>query len=117
MDPTRLFTDAKNTAEWREKDFFSVTESTVGDGFNDSMMLQLLDHKRKNPKSSGNYYPEADDLTCSENGSELAAYLEKHPNNGMRSASPLKQEEFGTRGRVAVSGQGPTPAEQSVLEA
>lgn len=55
MDPTRLFTDAKNTTEWRKKDFFSVTESAVGDGFNDSMMLQLLDHKGKNPKSSGSY--------------------------------------------------------------
>src|SRR5512137_2614586 len=41
MDPTRLFTDARTTGEWRKKQFFSVTESTVGDGFNDSMMLQL----------------------------------------------------------------------------
>ena len=47
MDPTRLFTDAKNTTEWRKKGFFSVTESTVGDGFNDSIMLQLLDQQRK----------------------------------------------------------------------
>lgn len=119
MDPTRLFTDAKNTAEWREKDFFSVTESTVGDGYNDSMMLQLLDHKRKNPKSSGNYYPEADDLACSENRGELAAYLEKHPNNGMPFGfPPLKQEEFDlVAGWLYQGAKGPTPAEQSVLEA
>ena len=119
MDPTRLFTDAKNTTEWRKKDFFSVTESTVSDGFNDSMMLQLLDHKRKNPKSSGSYYPEADDLTCSENGSELAAYLEKHPNNGMPFGfPPLKQEEFDlVAGWLYQGAKGPTPAEQSVLEA
>lgn len=119
MDPTRLFTDAENTAEWRKKDFFSVTESTVGDGFNDSMMLQLLDHKRKNPKSSGSYYPEADDLTCSENGSELAEYLEKHPNNGMPFGfPPLKQEEFDlVAGWLYQGAKGPTPFEQSVLEA
>jgi len=119
MDPTRLFTDAKNTTEWRKKDFFSVTESTVGDGFNDSTMLQLLDHKRKNPKSSGSYYPEADDLTCSENGSELAKYLEKHPNNGMPFGfPPLKQEEFDlVAGWLYQGTKGPTPAEQSVLEA
>jgi len=119
MDPTRLFTDAKNTTEWRKKDFFSVTESTVSDGFNDSMMLQLLDHKRKNPKSSGNYYPEADDLTCSENGSELAAYLEKHPNNGMPFGfPPLKQEEFDlVAGWLYQGAKGPTSAEQSILEA
>jgi hypothetical protein len=119
MDPTRLFTDAKNTAEWRKKDFFSVTESTVGDGFNDSTMLQLLDHKRKNPKSSGSYYPEADDLTCSKNGSELAGYLEKHPNNGMPFGfPPLKQEEFElVAGWLYQGANGPTPAEQLVLEA
>jgi hypothetical protein len=118
MDPTRLFTDAKNTAEWRKKDFFSVTGSTVGDGFNDSMMLQLLDHKRKNPKSSGSYYPEADDLTCSKNGSELAEYLEKHPNNGMPFGfPPLKQEEFElVAGWLYQGAKGPTSAEQSVLE-
>jgi len=119
MDPTRLFTDAKNTAEWREKGFFSVTQSSVGDGFNDSMMLQLLDHKRRNPRSSGNYYPEADDLTCSKDGSELAAYLEKHPNNGMPFGfPPLKQEEFElVAGWLYQGAKGPTPAEQSVLEA
>ena len=119
MDPTRLFTDAKNTAEWRKKDFFSVTESKVGDWFNDSMMLQLLEHKRKNPKSTGSYYPEADDLTCSENGSELAAYLEKHPNNGMPFGfPPLKPEEFElVAGWLYQGAKGPTPAEQSALEA
>jgi hypothetical protein len=118
MDPTRLFTDAKTTGEWRKKNFFSVTESTVGDGFNDSMMLQLLDHKRKNPKSSGSYNPEAEDLTCSENGSELAAYLEKHPNNGMPFGfPPLKREEFElVAGWLYQGAKGPTPAEQAVLE-
>ncbi len=116
MDPTRLFTDAKNTAEWRNKEFFSVTGSTAGDGFNDSMMLQLLDHKRRNPKSSGNYYPEADDLTCSKDGSELAAYLEKHPNNGMPFGfPPLKQEEFElVAGWLYQGAKGPTPAEQAM---
>src|ERR1700693_208051 len=29
MEPTRLFIDAQSTKEWREKKFFSVTESTV----------------------------------------------------------------------------------------
>ena len=29
MDPTRLFTDAQSTQEWRKKEFFSVTDSTV----------------------------------------------------------------------------------------
>ena len=51
MEPTRLFTDAKTTEEWRKKEFFSVTASTAPEGFNDSLMIQLLSHKMKNPKS------------------------------------------------------------------
>ena len=123
MDPTRLFIDAHSTKEWREKKFFSVTESTVGNGLNasvslnDSMMLQLLAHKMRNPKSAGEYKPEADDLTCAENGTELAAYLEKHPNNGMPFGfPPLKQDEFETIATwLAQGAKGPDGAEQAVL--
>jgi len=119
MDPTPSVHRRKKHHRVAEKRLFSVTESTVGDGFNDSMMLQLLNTKRKNPKSSGSYYPEADNLTCSENGSELAKYLEKHPNNGMPFGfPPLKPEEFDLVAGWLISGtKGPTPAEQSVLEA
>ena len=56
-----------------------MTGNTASEGFNDSMMLQLLDHKMKNPRSSGSYRPEADDLTCPEDQSELAGFLQKHP--------------------------------------
>jgi hypothetical protein len=119
MDPTRLFTDAGTTAEWRKKGFSSVTGSTAGEGFNDSLMLQLLDHKRKNPKSTGIYRPEADDLTCSEDGSQLAGFLEKHPNRGMPFGfPPLKQDEFELlAGWLYQGARGPTPAEQRALEA
>lgn len=119
MEPTRLFTDAKTTAEWRRKGFSSVTDSTAGDGFNDSMMLQLLDHKMKNPKSSGSYRPEADDLTCAENQGELAGFLKKHPNKGMPFGfPPLKQDEFElVAGWLYQGAKGPSPAEQRALEA
>jgi len=117
MDPTRLFTDAQTTKEWREKKFFSVTESTVGDGQNDSLMIQLLSHKMKNPKSSGEYKPEADDLTCSESRDELGGYLEKHPNNGMPFGfPPLRQEDFETIAGWLVQGaKGPDAAQQQAL--
>jgi len=117
MDPTRLFIDARTTKEWREKQFVSVTESTVGDGLNDSLMIQLLSHKMKNPKSSGEYKPEADDLTCSENRDELGEYLEKHPNNGMPFGfPPLKQDEFETIAGWLVQGaKGPDAAQQEAL--
>lgn len=117
MDPTRLFIDAQSTEEWRKKDFFSVTESTATNGLNDSIMIQLLNHKMKNPKSTGEYSPETDDLTCSENQSEVAGYLEKHPNRGMPYGfPPLKQEEFELiAGWLAQGAKGPSPEQQAEL--
>ena len=119
MEPTRLFTDAATTAGWRQKGFVSVTESSVGEGFNDSLMLQLLDHKRRNPRSEGSYRSEADDLTCSESRSELAGFLEKHPNRGMPFGfPPLKPEELElVAGWLSQGARGPSPAEQAALEA
>ena len=55
MDPTRLFTDAQSTEEWRQKEFFSVTDSKASGELNDSIMIELLSHKMKNPKSVGEY--------------------------------------------------------------
>lgn len=117
MDPTRLFIDAQTTKEWREKKFFSVTDSTVSNGLNDSLMIQMLSHKMKNPKSSGEYRPEADDLTCSEDRNELGGYLEKHPNRGMPFGfPPLKQDEFEIIAGWLVQGaKGPDAAQQAEL--
>lgn len=117
MDPTRLFIDAQTTEEWRKKSFSSVTDSTVSGGLNDSIMIQLLSHKMNNPKSSGDYRPETDDLTCSENQEELGGYLEKHPNRGMPYGfPPLKQEEFDIIAGWLVQGaKGPDPAQQEEL--
>ncbi len=117
MDPTRLFIDAQTTEEWRKKDFFTVTESNAEEGYNNSIMLQLLSHKMKNPKSSGSYHPEATDLTCAKDGIELGSYLEKHPNRGMPFGfPPLKQEEFELiAGWLAQGAKGPSPQEQEKI--
>ena len=118
MEPTRLFIDAQSTKEWRTKKFFSVTESKAGDGFNDSIMLQLLSHKQRNPQSIGEYRPETDDLTCAANSQELGGYLAKHPNNGMPFGfPPLQPEEFATiAGWLAQGAQGPDAREQAAME-
>jgi hypothetical protein len=117
MDPTRLFTDARSTEEWRRKKFFSVTGSTASGGSNDSIMIELLSHKMRNPKSVGEYRPEADGLTCSKDQGELGGYLEKHPNGGMPFGfPPLKQEEFEILAGWLVQGaRGPSAAEQERL--
>ncbi|WP_028580543.1 fatty acid cis/trans isomerase [Desulfogranum japonicum] len=117
MDPTRLFIDAQTTEEWRTKGFHSVTENEADSGFNDSLMLELLAHKMDHPKSSGEYYSEADDLTCSATRIELGGYLEKHPNRGMPFGfPPLQQEEFNLiAGWLAQGAKGPTPDQQKAL--
>jgi hypothetical protein len=119
MDPTRLFTDAQSTGEWRQKEFFSVTDSKASCGLNDSIMIELLSHKMNNTKSVGEYKSEADDLTYSQNPEELGGYLEKHPNNGMPFGFPaLKQEEFDIiAGWLAQGAKGPDAAQQEMLTA
>ncbi|RUM48111.1 MAG: peptidylprolyl isomerase [Desulfocapsa sp.] len=114
MDPTRLFIDAQTTEQWRRKAFFSVTENDAESGYNNSIMLQLLSHKMNNPISRGDYFPEAEDLTCAKDQLELGSYLEKHPNRGMPFGfPPLKEEEFGLiAGWLAQGAKGPTPEEQ-----
>ena len=117
MDPTRLFTDAKTTAEWRQQGFTSVTENTAPPGQNNSIMLQLLDHKMQNPQSIGNYQAEATDLDCSASRIELGSYLSEHPNNGMPFGFPaLTRDEFNIiAGWLTQGAHGPTTTEQEAL--
>ncbi len=94
QDSSRLFIDAQNTQEWRKKGFSSVTSSDSVDGTNNSIMLQLLAHKMKNPKSIGEYHAE-EDTTCAKNVQELADFLDKHPNQGMPYGFPaLSRKEY-----------------------
>jgi len=117
MDPTRLFIDAQTTEQWRQKKFFTVTSNNADSGYNNSIMLQLLSHKMSNPKSSGIYQSEADDLTCAKDQVELGSYLEKHPNRGMPFGfPPLTQEEFELiAGWLAQGAAGPTAEQQQEM--
>ncbi len=81
IEPTRLFVDATTEEQWREKDFFSVTK-TFEDSSN-SIMLEFLEQKQKNPINKGDYSPETDELACVKNEAELKEYLEKNPHKAM----------------------------------
>ena len=118
MDPSRLLVDAHTTAEWRQKGFTTVLQEG-SQQYNDSIMYMLLEHKRISPKVSGEYYPEAGDLSCAENGADLTKFLKKHPNRGMPFGfPPLKQEEFNTvAGWLMQGAHGPTTEQQAVLKA
>lgn len=110
MEPTRLFMDAHDAAGWRQKGFYSVTANTAGDQQNNSILLQLLDHKNKHPiQDKDSFKPEEDKLTCAESPDELGKYLDKHPNRGMPYGfPPLTKGEFDTiAGWLALGGVGP----------
>jgi hypothetical protein len=85
--------------------------------YDESILYTLLEHKRISPDVSGDYFPEANDLTCAKDGNELKKYLKKHPNRGMPFGfPPLKQDEFNTiTGWLMQGAQGPTPEQQSAL--
>jgi len=118
MDPTRLFIDAHTTSEWRKKGFFPVKQEEE-QLYTDSLMYMLLEHKRISPDVTGEYFPEAGDLTCAESKDELNKYLKKHPNRGMPFGfPPLSNDEFNTVvGWLSQGAHGPTPAQQQELEA
>lgn len=118
MDPSRLLIDAHSSKEWREKGFYGVTQEE-GKSYEESVIFMLLDHKRVAPKVEGNYFSEADDLTCSENKKEVSKYLKKHPNNGMPFGfPPLTNKEFNTIvGWLSQGAQGPSREQQDALKA
>jgi hypothetical protein len=97
QDPTRLFVDAQTTKQWRKKGFHSVTNSNVSEPLNASIMLHLLDNKRRHPMSTGEYHAEATDLTCSADTRELGRFLGDHPERGMPFGFPaISRSEFAT---------------------
>ena len=118
MDPSRLFVDSHSAGEWRDKGFSTVLQEE-SQAYDESILHLLLDHKRISPKVSGDYFSEASDLECAENGSEIKSFLKKHPNRGMPFGfPPLKQEEFNTvTGWLMQGSHGPTPEQQMELQA
>lgn len=92
VSPTRLFVDAKNEEQWREKKFFSVTNSL--ENSSDSLMLEFLNKKQENPTNKGNYSPETDDLACVKTKKELDDYFKENPHKAMPYGFPaLKKQE------------------------
>jgi hypothetical protein len=81
-------------------------------------MLHLLDAKRRQPVSTGEYRAEAADLTCSADSRELGEFLTSNPNRGMPFGMPaLSTSEFMTLATWLQEGaRGPSAPEQKALE-
>lgn len=117
-EATRLFIDAQNTKEWREKEFYSLTDDLDPSTYqNDSIMMQLLSDKRDNPEIIGEYDPENDTLVCPKDQEEMDEYFRKKKNHGMPYGFPgLRKKEFETLSQWLVQGaKGPTAKEQKKI--
>ena len=118
VKPTRLFVDAMNEAQWRERNFFSVRNNQAQSGFNDSVLIQLIQSKIDHPEVVGAYRPETEQWSCPKDAQEVAEYFdEKGAHRGMPYGFPaLSDAEFETLKRwIAQGAQGPTPQEQQEL--
>ncbi len=118
MQPTRLFIDAKNTQEWHQKSFFSLTKNfDANTSYNDSIMIHMLHDKKLHPNIIGSYRPETDKLMCPKNLQEMGNYLEEKPNHGMPYGMPaVSDKEYDILTQwLAQGAKGPTPQEQKKL--
>lgn len=95
-NPTRLFVDETNTADWRKRAFYPVLnerqDSAVAN-LDNSLLAKMLDLKRTNPQpGSGKLGKDYDltfdrDLQCPAIN-EFAKYQHEHPKWGMPYAMP-----------------------------
>lgn len=105
MAPTRLGIDARTTAQWREKGFFSVLGHEGPDAPakpEDALVLRMLALGAAHPFPARERLPESVDLdiqrtlTCAE-PSEFEAYAREHPLGGMPyGVAPLADDELRT---------------------
>ncbi len=118
QEPTRLFFDASSTPGWRKKGFHSVTESSLEGSANDSLMLYLLEARRRAPGIQKDFRPEAPGLSCPADGPELGGVLARHPDRGMPFGfPPVSDAEYDTLAAwLAQGARGPSPEEQHGLE-
>ena len=117
QDPSRLFIDASDTGEWREKGFHSVIENRASSPANNAIMLQMLEAKKHRPRPVGEYRAEAADLTCPGDPKEAGSFLATFPDRGMPFGFP--EIDHGERAILETwlsrGASGPSPEEQAQL--
>ena len=119
--PTRLFIDAKNSAQWRERGFHPVIRDTPGsseENLRDSVMYQLLRLKQENPQARVGML--SDDFTLELNRKQecpnresVRDFARQHPKWGMPYAMPnLSDDEYRTLVQWLAQGAPPPAARQ-----
>ena len=120
IEPTRLFTDARNTKEWRKKGFFDIRQNLDSNqSYDDSIMMHMINQKTINPEVVGIYDPEDDSKwKCPKNKQEVNDYFNERANHGMPYGFPeLKDSEYLTLASWIHSGsKGPSKEEDKKLK-
>ncbi len=105
MSPTRLFIDAKSTAEWRQKGFYTVLNeehNNADDNLRNSVLYRLLRLKKEYPQPDTKKLPENFTLELDREQScpkleSVEDYSKEHPLWGMPYAMPdLPKQEYRT---------------------
>ncbi len=105
IKPTRLFIDAKNTAQWRTRGFYPVlneAEQTPDNNLQNSVLYHLLRLKQEHPQPRAGLLPESYTLGLNREQScpsqeSINDYALEHPLWGMPYAMPnLSKQEYRT---------------------
>jgi len=105
MPPTRLFIDARTTAEWREKGFYSVFNNQGGpldDNLEQSLLYMMIRLGREHPLAPNSAVPEHIQLGLQRKNecplpAEFGVYAKNKPQQGMPLAiTGLDENEFQT---------------------
>ncbi len=102
MKPTRLFVDEKTTADWRNRDFFSVLSAEGDSAAKASLMQRMLELARAHPLPPNEQLPTGVEIDINRtlycpHDSEFDVYATSHPNGGMPFAvAPIANREYQT---------------------
>ena len=119
--PTRLFIDAQNTAQWREKGFYSVIDSAWG--AKGSLLYQMLALGKQHTFTANAPIPDDIELGMQRenvcpNPTEFAEYADDRPMEGMPLAvTGLTDDEFDTLTQWLHQGAPMEPAPLSLTAA
>ncbi len=120
IDPTRLFTDARDTKEWRKKGFFTLREALdTNRSYDDSILMHMINQKKLNPQIVGIYDAEKnEEWKCPSNKKEVNEYFQERPNHAMPFGLPsLTDAEFITLSSWIHNGSnGPSEEEEKILK-
>jgi len=121
MQPTRLFVDAKSTAEWRSRGFSPVlneAQQSKENNLKNSVLYHMLHLKQQNPQPDEDQLPDSFTLELDREQScptmaTMGDFIDEHPLWGMPYAMPnLTRPEYQTL--VSWIAQGtPMPASSS----